>query len=94
MPNAKTSPKGKKPEATKPTVVKKESKAELFNRLGKQRIEKVLKSLRILGNCANKSTYEYTEAQVDRMAETLVKALERTVLKFHNIKKEHESFEF
>jgi len=77
----------------KPTPVK-ETKALLFLRLATPRIEKVLKALRILGNCANKSSYEYSDKQVDKMSETLVKALEKTIVKFHDTKKEQESFKF
>lgn len=76
------------------TTPVKESKADLFIRLGKPRIEKVLKSLRILGNCSNKSNYEYSDEQVDKMAIRLSEALKKTILKFHDIKKEEESFEF
>lgn len=83
---------GKPTETKKPSV--KETKALLFIRLGTPRIEKVLKALRILGNCSNKSNYEYTEEQVDKMSITLSIALERTILMFHDTKKEQESFEF
>ena len=72
----------------------KESKTELFLRLAQPRVEKVLKALRILGNCSNRSNYEYTPEQIDRMSETIVKALEKTIVKFHDTKKEQESFEF
>lgn len=90
----KTVPKGKKPAVPKPKAVQVESKTDKFNRIGKLRVEKVLKSLRILGNCANKSTYEYTIEQVNKMSRTLVKSLEATIVKFHDIKKEAEAFEF
>lgn len=73
---------------------KKESKVDLFNRLGKARVVKVLDSLRILGNCSNKSSYEYTKEQVNKMSQTLTLALEKTILKFYDTKKEQESFEF
>ena len=82
----------KKPNAKNPTI--KDTKAELFIRLGTPRIEKVLKALRILGNCSNKSNYEYSNEQVDKMSITLSKALEKTILKFHDTKKEQESFKF
>lgn len=82
----------KKPNNKKPSV--KESKAELFIRLGIPRVEKVLKALRILGNCSNRSNYEYTPEQIDTISETLVIALEKTILKFHDTKKEQESFQF
>ncbi len=75
-------------------VDKKESKTDLFNRLGKARVVKVLDSLRILSNCSNKSSYEYTKEQVNKMSKTLTLALEKTILKFHDTKKEQESFEF
>ena len=97
---SKNAPKGaKKPaskEATKPVVVEKkaESKSERFVRLATPRVEKVLKSLRILGNCSDTNNYEYTKQQVDKMSIKLMKAFEQTITKFHNIKKEAESFEF
>ena len=72
----------------------KETKSELFNRLGKQRIEKVLKSIRILGNCSNRNTYEYSQQQISKMTSTLVQALEQMLNKFTQNKKEIESFEF
>ena len=72
----------------------KESKADLFNRLGKARVIKVLDSIRILGNCSNKSSYEYTIEQVDKMKITLTNALDKMILKFQDVKKEQESFEY
>jgi len=78
---------------SKPTPIK-ESKAHLFIRLGIPRIEKVLKALRILGNCANRSSYEYSQEQIDKMSITLSEALEKTITKFHDTKKEQESFKF
>lgn len=83
---------------TKPTKLKsvksKETKAQLFVRLGTQRIEKVLKSIRILGNCSNKGTYEYTPEQITKMSEKLTQALELMLIKFQNTKKEQEKFKF
>jgi len=92
VPNQKPAPKGVK----KPTVKKeipKESKSEMFLRLAPLRVEKVLKSLRILGNCSN-ANYEYTSEQIDKIAITLSKALEQTMLKFHAKEKNQDKFEF
>jgi len=72
----------------------KETKAELFNRLAKLRVQKVLKALRILSNCSNKANYEYTQEQVNKMSITLDKALEKAIGKFRDTKKEVEAFEF
>lgn len=79
---------------TKTKVKGIESKANKFNRIAKIRVQKVLKSLRILGNCSNRSTYEYNLKQVEKMSLTLTKALEQTLAKFHKSKKEQESFDF
>ena len=76
----------------KPKV--KESKSELFLRLAKLRTEKVLKTLRILGNCSNRNNYEYTQEQIDSMTIRLSEALENTLNMFHKSKKELETFEF
>lgn len=90
----KSKTKGK--QATKEKIDKpiKESKADLFIRLGKPRIERVLKALRILGNCSKTSRYEYTPEQIDKMSIRLSEAVEKTILKFHDTKKELETFEF
>ena len=72
----------------------KESKSELFLRLAKVRVQKVLKALRILGNCSNRNNYEYTQEQIDSMYEVLAKTLQTTIDKFTPSKKEQETFEF
>ena len=77
----------------KPKVVK-ESKSELFLRLAKIRTQKVLKSLRILGNCSNRGNYEYTSEQIELIGLALTNALNETIAKFTPTKQEQESFEF
>lgn len=72
----------------------KETKSELFLRLAKLRVEKVLKSIRILSNCSNRGNYEYSKEQVDSMYTTISEALETAYNKFTLSKKESESFEF
>lgn len=74
--------------------IKKESKADMFIRLAKPRVEKVLKSLNILSNCSNRSSYEYTQEQIVLISDTLYKALEVCLDKFIKSKKEQETFEF
>lgn len=72
----------------------KETKAELFNRLAKLRVEKVLRSLRILGNCSNRSNYSYTQEQIQKIFSTIHTAVDNIAMKFSKSKKEQESFEF
>lgn len=72
----------------------KETKAEIFIRLAIPRVEKILKALRILGNCSNRSTYEYTQDQIQKIFSTIHKATDNTAMKFSKSKKEQESFKF
>lgn len=78
----------------KPVSKPKESKTELFIRLATKRVGSVLKSLRILGNCSNRSNYEYTSEQVEAMFNTIQIALNNTETKYTPSKKEQESFNF
>lgn len=40
-----------------------ETKQEKFKRLAVKRVNVITKHIRLLGNCSNKSNYEYTEEQ-------------------------------
>lgn len=84
----------KKPVIKKSLNKPKESKSELFIRLATKRVSSVLKALRILGNCSNRSNYEYTSEQVDSLNVSLTNALLDTINKFTPSKKEQESFKF
>jgi hypothetical protein len=41
-----------------------ETKAERFERIAERRVNEALRSLRLLGNLADRRNYEYTEEQV------------------------------
>lgn len=49
----------------KPT--KSENNRERFKRLASLRTNAVLKRLKVLGNCSNRSIYEYTEDDLDKI---------------------------
>ncbi len=58
-----------------------ESKRDKFVRLTEKRMENVLKGISLLGNLANTSNYDYTEADAAKIIKTLKAAvadLERT----------------
>ena len=59
-----------------------EVKHETFLRIAKPRVQKILNSLRILGNCSNKSTYAYTFEEVEKIFDTIGIALSETKEKF------------
>lgn len=43
------------------------NKRDRFKRLAASRTNEVLIRLKVLGNCSNKSAYEYTEEEVNRI---------------------------
>ena len=44
-----------------------ESKAERFRRVAEARVNKIIKMVRLLGNCANPQTYAYDAAQMEKI---------------------------
>ena len=65
-----------------------ERKAEAFKRLASQRTNAVLEKLRILGNCANRNLYDYTDEDVRRVFRVIETEVRRTRAKFSDTKKE------
>jgi chorismate mutase len=47
--------------------IDRESKSDRFIRVAERRTSKVLKELRLLGQCANRRTYDYSPDQVRRI---------------------------
>ncbi|MCP4653591.1 MAG: hypothetical protein GY858_09470 [Candidatus Omnitrophica bacterium] len=43
---------------------KNSEKAERFRKLAEKRTNEVLKKLKILGNCSNRSVYEYSQSDI------------------------------
>jgi len=72
----------------------KESKEATFIRLAKPRVQNVLKALRILGNCSNRSNYAYTHEQIVHIFKTIDDAINETEAKFTKTKNEQETFDF
>ncbi len=52
-----------------------ESKHDKFVRLAESRTNAITEGIRILGNLSNKSNYEYTDEEVDKIIKTLKKAV-------------------
>jgi len=67
---------------------KNETKRERFRRLAALRTNEVLRRLRVLGNCANRSAYEYTEDEVNKIFSEIDKRMKEIKAKFHFSKKE------
>lgn len=59
-----------------------EQKKESFQRLAPKRVMAVRRALKILGNCANTGSYEYTTEQVDQITVVLQADLDLLIEKF------------
>ena len=84
----------KKPGIKKTPVKKVETKSEIFIRLAAPRVQKVLKSFRILGNCSNRTNYEYSAEQIEKMFNKIDEAYVSLVSSFTPSKQEQENFSF
>lgn len=45
----------------------KETKRERFQRIATNRTNRIIDQLRLLGNCSNRSNYEYTDEEVKKI---------------------------
>lgn len=64
-----------------------ESSQDKFKRIAAYRVKKILNSIRILGNCANKRAYSYSDDQVEKVFDAIIKQAESTKAKFGEEKK-------
>ncbi|MBI5212371.1 MAG: hypothetical protein HY957_03235 [Nitrospirae bacterium] len=67
---------------------KEESRNERFKRIAAKRTNDILEKIRILGNCSNKSSYEYTDEEVNKIFSEIDKQLRLTKAKFLGGKRE------
>lgn len=62
--------------------MKKETKREKFIRLAENRVNSTIKEMNLIGNLANKSNYDYTKDDVDKIIKTLKKSVSDLESKF------------
>ncbi|RJR21298.1 MAG: hypothetical protein C4581_02365 [Nitrospiraceae bacterium] len=65
-----------------------ENRHERFKRIAAKRTNELLEKIRILGNCSNKSSYEYTEEEVNKIFSEIDKQLRLTKSRFSAGKRE------
>ena len=65
-----------------------ENRRERFQRLATARTNAILQKLKVLGNCANRQAYEYSEEEVEKIFATIDKYLKSIKSKFHFPKEE------
>ena len=59
-----------------------ETKRDRFVRLAEARTNKIIDMIRLLGNCANKANYDYTDADVQKIFNALEKEIKLAKPKF------------
>ncbi len=65
-----------------------ENRRERFQRVASKRINEIIDKIRILWNCANKSAYEYTEDDINKIFRAINEQLKDTRSRFTIRKKE------
>lgn len=59
-----------------------QEKKERFKRVAENRTNKIIDQIRLLGNCANRSNYEYTEEEIKKVFSAIETELKTTKQKF------------
>lgn len=62
--------------------MKEETKREKFIRLAENRVNSTIKEINLIGNLSNKSNYDYTKDDVDKIIKTLKKSVSDLESKF------------
>ena len=64
-----------------------ESKHDRFIRVAEYRTNNIIKMIKLLGNCSNNSTYEYTESEVDQIFSAIEEELSKSKSRYFQNKK-------
>jgi hypothetical protein len=70
-------------------MINKEDKHDKFKRVASKRVNELLDKLDILGNCANKSNYSYTEEDIQKIFRVIDSKVKEVKSKF-KIKKDKD----
>lgn len=76
---------------------KEETREQAFIRIATRRTQKIISQLRLLGNLGNKSNYNYTKDQIDKMVNSIQTSLKIALSKFTFVdipKSSSEKFSF
>ena len=64
-------------------MVSQTEKRERFKKLGVYRTNEILKRLKILGNCANRSAYDYSSEEIRKIFSVIENKVREVKSKFH-----------
>ena len=69
-----------------------QEKTDRFKRVAENRTNKIIDQIRLLGNCANRSNYEYSEEDVKKIFSAIESDLKETKSKYQ-MKSQNKKFE-
>lgn len=69
-----------------------ETKRDKFVRLAESRVDNALRNINLIGNLSNKSNYEYTQADVDKIIKALKNAVSDLEKTFSTSKSSNTKF--
>ncbi len=69
-----------------------ETKDERFKRLAKQRGERILKDMQLLGNLSNSNNYQYSDSEVNKLFNILESELRAQKTRFRSTTKKEIKF--
>ena len=65
----------------------KETRSKRFRRVATRRTNNILRQIQVLGNCSNKSSYSYTEEDIQKIFSAIEKELRTVKARFANRQK-------
>ena len=77
---------------SKQKVGRKAIKEERFKRIAGRRVQEILDKLRLLGNCANRANYSYTDEQVRKIFNTIEDEWKKEKMEFNKGKTKNREF--
>jgi hypothetical protein len=67
-----------------------ENRTDRFKRLAENRTNELIRRIQILGNCSNRSSYDYTEQQINKIFAAIDSELKRAKARFTFTKNKRE----
>ena len=68
------------------------TRRERFLEVAQRRTKALLRDLRLLGNCGNRSAYEYTDAEVEKIFSAIQQELDLARSRFRTAEKKEVDF--
>ena len=77
---------------SKQKIDRKSINEERFKRIAGRRVQEILYKLRLLGNCANRGNYSYTDEQVSKIFKAINEEWKHVQSEFNKHKSKHRGF--